>query len=102
MEAGMEQQKSYEQLIMEGLQDLPQDILAEIADFVYFVRRRATQPSLFAAERQAALNPNPTGGWLALAGMISPEDLQIMAEVVEADCEVIAPIVINMPGSPLH
>jgi hypothetical protein len=83
----MEQQKSYEQLIMEGLQDLPQDILAEIADFVYFVRRRATQPYLFAAERQAALNPNPTGDWLALAGTISPDDLQLMAEAIEADCE---------------
>jgi hypothetical protein len=83
----MEQKKSYEQLIMEGLQDLPQDILAEIVDFVYFVRRRATQPHLFAVERQAALNPNPASDWLALAGTISPEDLQIMAEAIEADCE---------------
>jgi hypothetical protein len=72
---------------MEGLQDLPQDILAEIADFVYFVRRRATQPHLFVAERQAVLNPNPTGDWLALAGTISPEDLQLMAEAIEAELQ---------------
>jgi hypothetical protein len=83
----MEQQKSYEQLIVEGIQDLPQDILAEIADFVYFVRRRVTQPHIFAAERQATLTASTADDWLALAGTISPEDLQIMTEAIEAGCE---------------
>jgi hypothetical protein len=46
---------TYQQLIMEGIQGLPPEILAEIADFVYFVRQRALHPHAFAAERQATL-----------------------------------------------
>ena len=33
--------QSYQQLIVKGLQELPEQTLAEIADFVYFVRLRA-------------------------------------------------------------
>lgn len=32
--------QSYQQLIVQGLQELPEQTLAEIADFVYFVRLR--------------------------------------------------------------
>ena len=36
----------YEQLIVEGIKGLPPELLAEIAAFVYFVRR-ATEPQEF-------------------------------------------------------
>ncbi len=38
---------SYEQLIVSGIKDLPPDALREIADFVYFLRRRAVDPQSF-------------------------------------------------------
>jgi len=47
--------RNYKKLIMEGIDDLPSDILAEIASFVYFVRRRAVQPDLFEQELENAL-----------------------------------------------
>lgn len=47
--------QTYKQLIVDGIQDLPMDLLAEIADFVYFVRKRATDPEQFAAEQYALL-----------------------------------------------
>jgi hypothetical protein len=43
---------TYQQLIIEGLQGLPSETLAEITDFVYFVRQRALQPQSFAEELQ--------------------------------------------------
>jgi hypothetical protein len=42
--------QAYEQLILEGLQGLPPEALTEIADFVYFVRRRILQPEAFREE----------------------------------------------------
>lgn len=45
----------YEQLIMEGLQGLPPEILAEIADFVYCLRKRVLHPQAFEEERLVAL-----------------------------------------------
>lgn len=47
--------QTYQQLIIEGIKGLPPNILAEIADFVYFVRRRALQPQAFEEELQNAL-----------------------------------------------
>ena len=47
--------QTYKQLILEGIQDLPTDLLIEIADFVYFVRKRAVAPDTFAAEQYALL-----------------------------------------------
>jgi hypothetical protein len=47
--------QTYKQLIVDGIQDLPMDLLAEIVDFVYFVRKRATTPDGFAAEQYALL-----------------------------------------------
>ena len=47
--------QSYKQLIVDGIQDLPMDLLAEIVDFVYFVRKRATAPDAFAAEQYALM-----------------------------------------------
>jgi len=47
--------RNYEQLIVEGIKGLPPEILAEIADFIYFVRQRALQPRAFEEELQNAL-----------------------------------------------
>ena len=40
----------YEQIILEGIKGLPAKTLLEIADFVYFVRKRALQPQEFIAD----------------------------------------------------
>lgn len=100
----MDKQHSYEQRIIEGIKGLPQEFLAEIADFVYFVRQRHTQPQAFernldsvlrdslansSTNNETALTAN--GGWQSLAGSISPDDLQLMREAIEADCEQVDP-----------
>jgi len=33
-------QPPYQQLILEGIKDLPPEVLAEIVNFIYFVRKR--------------------------------------------------------------
>jgi hypothetical protein len=82
----MDKQHSYEQRITEGIKGLPQELLAEIADFVYFVRQRFTQSQAF--ERNP---PTANGGWQSLAGTISLDDLQLMSEAIEAGCEQVDP-----------
>ena len=47
--------QNYQQLIIEGIKGLPPDILAEIANFVYFIRKRAMQPQDFEEEMHNAL-----------------------------------------------
>ncbi|MEN8216703.1 MAG: hypothetical protein ABFS56_10085 [Pseudomonadota bacterium] len=37
----------YQQMIIDGIQALPQDALAEIADFVYFIRKKILHPQSF-------------------------------------------------------
>lgn len=102
----MESKPSYEQLIMEGMKDLPQELLAEIADFVYFVRKRFTHPQTFADELETTLLETETAqnldtlsqvetsrkdeadeAWLKLAGTISQDDLRLMTEAIETGCE---------------
>ena len=51
----MNNQPAYEQLIIEGIKGLPQDVLAEIAHFVFFMRKRITHPQSFEAELQTVL-----------------------------------------------
>ena len=46
---------SYEKIIVSGIKGLPAETLREIADFVYFVRRRAVDPKSFEDERFRAL-----------------------------------------------
>ena len=46
---------SYEKIIVSGIKGLPIETLREIADFVYFVRRRAIDPKSFEEERFRAL-----------------------------------------------
>lgn len=90
----MERKPAYEHLIMEGVKGLPQELLAEIADFVYFVRKRFTQPQLFVTELETTLLKTETSpnnkddkAWLQLAGTISQDDLQLMTEAIEIGCE---------------
>lgn len=45
----------YQQLIVQGIRGLPAETLAEIADFVYFLRKRVQQPDVFAEELRSAL-----------------------------------------------
>ena len=47
--------QAYQQLIIEGIKGLPPEALAEIVDFIYFVRKRALQPETFEEELQNAL-----------------------------------------------
>ncbi len=39
--------QAYHSLILEGLRDLPEDALAEIAGFVWLVRKRVLHPKAF-------------------------------------------------------
>lgn len=45
----------YQRLIIEGIKGLPPEVLAEIADFVYFVRERTLDPRAFEEELYQAL-----------------------------------------------
>ncbi len=47
--------QTYQQLIIEGIKGLPPEILVEIADFIYFVRKRVLQPETFEEELQNTL-----------------------------------------------
>ena len=47
--------QTYEQLIINGIRGLPPEMLAEIADFVYFLRKRIIDPEAFEAERKSVL-----------------------------------------------
>ena len=48
---------NYHQIILDGLKGLPQHVLDEIVEYVYFVRKRTLQPSAFREEIQSlALN----------------------------------------------
>jgi hypothetical protein len=42
--------QTYQQLIVEGIRDLPTEILAEIMDFIYFVRKRTLDQHQFEEE----------------------------------------------------
>jgi hypothetical protein len=46
---------NYEQLIVSGIKGLPQEMLREVADFVYFMRRRAVDPESFEEEQYRVL-----------------------------------------------
>lgn len=47
--------QNYQQLILQGTQDLPPDSLAEIVDFVFFIRQKLFHPQRF----KDALQENP-------------------------------------------
>lgn len=45
--------QTYRQLILEGIRDLPADALAEIVDFVLFLRKRTFDREAFDREMQS-------------------------------------------------
>lgn len=47
--------QTYQRLINEGIKGLSVDTLAEIVDFIYFLRKRAFQPEDFEQELQSTL-----------------------------------------------
>jgi hypothetical protein len=46
---------NYQRLIIEGIKGLPPEALAEIADFIYFLRKRVLDPQAFEEELQNAI-----------------------------------------------
>jgi hypothetical protein len=49
------QEQTYQQLILDGIQTLPPNALAEVVDFVYFIRKKCLQPKRFAEEHYETL-----------------------------------------------
>ena len=47
--------QNYQQLIIEGIKGLLPETLAEIADFIFFLRKRTFQPQAFKEEIQHSL-----------------------------------------------
>lgn len=47
--------QGYQELIMEGVKGLPTEILAEVADFIYFMRKRALQPRMIDDDLRIAM-----------------------------------------------
>jgi hypothetical protein len=47
--------QTYQKLINEGIKGLPPDTLAEIVNFIYFLRMRMLKPRAFEEELQSAL-----------------------------------------------
>lgn len=45
----------YREMIVSGIQDLPPALLAEVANFVYFVRKQVDDPDAFAVEQYSLL-----------------------------------------------
>ena len=43
---------TYQEKILAGIDGLPDDVLAEITDYVYYLRRKVTLPNIYAAEVQ--------------------------------------------------
>jgi len=47
--------KDYQRLILQGTQDLPPESLAEIVDFIFFIRQKLFQPQRFDDALQESL-----------------------------------------------
>ncbi len=47
--------QTYQHLIIEGIKGLPEETLAEITNFIFFLRKRMLQPQAFQEELQSAL-----------------------------------------------
>lgn len=45
----------YKEMIVSGIQDLPPALLAEVANFVYFMRKQVDDPNAFAVEQYSLL-----------------------------------------------
>ena len=47
--------ETYQQLILEAIKGLSPEALCEITDFIFFIRKRTTQPEAFEAEMESVL-----------------------------------------------
>lgn len=47
--------QAYEELIVKGIRGLPQDALAQVADFVYFLRQKTWHPEVIADAEYVAV-----------------------------------------------
>ena len=47
--------QAYQKLIYEGIRGLPADTLAEIVDFIFFLRKRKLHPEAFEEELKSTL-----------------------------------------------
>jgi hypothetical protein len=47
--------QNYQKLINEGIKGLPTDTLAEIVNFIFFLRKRTMQPRAFEEEMQSTM-----------------------------------------------
>ncbi len=45
----------YKRLIISGIQDLPPEVLAEVTNFIYFLRKQLDDPDAFAEEQYSLL-----------------------------------------------
>ncbi len=69
--------QALEALIQEGIKGLPPENLAEIADFIYFVRKRVLQPEAYADElRELSLRAE-------LKGLSREEEAHLEKEFAE-------------------
>ena len=48
-------EKVYQQIIQEGIRGLPTEILSEIIDFIYFLRKKQSDPKKFEEEMYQTL-----------------------------------------------
>ena len=56
--------EAYQKMIVAGLDGLPDNFLAEIADFVFFLRHKVRNPNAFAVEvDQSILQSTMRVGW---------------------------------------
>jgi hypothetical protein len=76
----MNELTTYKQQILNGIKDFPPELLAEVADFVEFVRhRRISSPShvIEVTTTETSIS------WQDLAGAIPADDLELMAHAIE-------------------
>lgn len=80
----MNELTAYKQQILNGIKDFPPELLAEVADFVEFIRgRRVNSPSVVTEVPTTETSIS----WQDLAGAISAGDLELMTQAIEAGCE---------------
>ncbi len=51
----MNQAHAYQQMVVDGIKGLPPEMLAEIVDFIYFVRKRTFEPMAFSEDLRSLM-----------------------------------------------
>jgi len=80
----MNELTAYKQQILNGIKDFPPELLAEVADFVEFIRRRRINSPSNVIE---VATTKTSISWQDLAGAIPADDLELMTQAIEAGCE---------------